>query len=96
MLALTPRRTLHRELLIDQLWPELTLEDAAPRLHKAAHYARRALGGPGSLVLANESVALLPQDQVRVDALEFERTSEAARAAEDAALAALVQRSGSF
>ena len=87
VLALTPRRTMHRELLIDQLWPELTVEDAAPRLHKAAHYARRALGQPGSLVLASESVALLPQDQVRVDALEFERIAEAARASQDAALA---------
>jgi len=43
ILALSPRRTLHREQLIDLLWPELTVEDAAPRLHKAAHYARRAL-----------------------------------------------------
>src|SRR5690349_17754457 len=72
VLALSPRRTLHREQLIDLLWPELTVEDAAPRLHKAAHYARRALGGPGSIVLAGESAALFPSREVRVDALEFQ------------------------
>ena len=44
ILALVPGRRLHREQLIDTLWPELTVEEAAPRLHKAAHYARRALG----------------------------------------------------
>jgi DNA-binding SARP family transcriptional activator/tetratricopeptide (TPR) repeat protein len=84
LLALTPRRSLHRERLIDVLWPELTVEEAAPRLHKAAHYARRALGS-GSLVLAGESVALFPHDPVRVDALEFETLAETALAAEDSA-----------
>ena len=60
ILGLEPRRTLHRERVIDMLWPDLTIKDAAPRLHKAAHYARRALGGPGTIVLAAESVTLLP------------------------------------
>src|SRR6476661_6210931 len=76
ILALEPRRTLHRERVIDLLWPELTVEDAAPRLHKAAHYARRALGGPGTVVLAAESVTLLPRDAVRVDVLQFHDFAE--------------------
>jgi DNA-binding SARP family transcriptional activator len=54
------------------LWPDLTIEDAAPRLHKAAHYARRALGGPGTIVLAAESVTLFPHEAVRVDAMQFQ------------------------
>jgi len=72
ILALEPRRTLHRERVIDMLWPDLTIEDAAPRLHKAAHYARRALGGPGTIVLATESVTLFPHEAVRVDAMQFQ------------------------
>ena len=79
ILALEPRRTLHRERVIDMLWPDLTIEDAAPRLHKAAHYARRALGGPGTIVLAAESVTLFPHEAVRVDALQFQDLAEKAR-----------------
>ena len=51
LLALAPRRTLHREQVIDALWPDISMEDAAPRLHKAAYYARRSLGDPRALVL---------------------------------------------
>ena len=35
---------MHRERVIDALWPDVDVDDAAPRLHKAAHYARRSLG----------------------------------------------------
>ena len=44
LLALAPDRRLHREQVVDALWPDAALSDAAPRLHKAAHFARRALG----------------------------------------------------
>ena len=37
VLALRPGRQLPREQLVDLLWPDLLLEQAAPRLHKAAH-----------------------------------------------------------
>jgi len=87
ILALEPRRTLHRERVIDMLWPDLTIEDAAPRLHKAAHYARRALGGPGTIVLATESVTLFPHEAVRVDAMQFQDLAEAARDTRDPAAA---------
>jgi len=46
LLALAPRRTLHREQVIDALWPDSSVDVAAPRLYKAAHYARRVLGDP--------------------------------------------------
>jgi DNA-binding SARP family transcriptional activator/tetratricopeptide (TPR) repeat protein len=62
------------------MWPELTVEEAAPRLHKAAHYARRALG-PRSVVLSGETVSLLPDGDVQVDASAFE--SAARRAISD-------------
>lgn len=71
ILALAPRHSLHREQVMDALWSELSVDEAAPRMHKAAHYARRALGDPSSLVLAGELVALFLQQDVRVDAQEF-------------------------
>ena len=61
---------------------------AAPRLHKAAHYARRALGHPDSVVLAGEMVALCPAVEVQVDAAEFQAQAETALAARDAAAGA--------
>src|SRR6478736_3635303 len=85
VLALMPGRRLHRERLINTLWPELTVDEAAPRLHKAAHYARRALGHPNSVVLAGEMDALWPDVDVQVDAAVFQAQAETALAARDAA-----------
>jgi DNA-binding SARP family transcriptional activator len=87
LLALTPGRVLHREQVADSLWPALDVDAAAPRLHKAAHYARRSLGSPRSIVLAGETVALFPDDRVAVDAAAFQSLGEAALAARDPAAA---------
>ena len=46
VLALTPRHELHREQILDALWPDLSVDDAAPRLHKAAHFAAPGDGRP--------------------------------------------------
>ena len=81
LLALAPGRRLHREQLVDRLWPDLTVAEAAPRLHKLAHYARRALGEDRTaIVLRNETVALLPDAEVVVDVDVFERAAEEALA----------------
>src|SRR5918997_378479 len=80
LLALAPRRTMHREQVLDALWPDTPVEDAAPRLHKAAHYARRALGDSRALVLTGDTVSLFPQADVVVDATEFERSARQALA----------------
>ena len=88
LLALTRDLRLHREQVIDALWPGLTWEAAAPRLHKAAHYARRALDDPGAVVLRSEMVALFPGLDVRVDVREFSRGATEALRTGDEALAA--------
>jgi DNA-binding SARP family transcriptional activator/tetratricopeptide (TPR) repeat protein len=93
LLALAPGRSLHRERVLDALWPDLSPEDAAPRLHTAAHYARRALGNRSAVVLRGEIVSLLPSATVEVDVerfLSLARTALAGRAASevDAALSA--------
>jgi DNA-binding SARP family transcriptional activator/tetratricopeptide (TPR) repeat protein len=72
VLALAPGRRLHREQAVEALWPGADVETAGPRLHKAAHYARRALGGDGAAVtLRNDMVALLPDSEVETDVEEF-------------------------
>lgn len=91
MLALAPDRTMHRELVLDALWPDLSPAAAAANLHKAAHLARAALG-PRAVVLRNELVALWPDSPVTVDAVQLEldastalRDGDPARCAEVAA-----------
>ena len=79
LLALQPSHRLHREQVIDALWPEVPLETGAARLHTAAHYARVALGEPDSVVVAQGAVALYPDADVEVDVTAFERAVEAAR-----------------
>jgi DNA-binding SARP family transcriptional activator/pimeloyl-ACP methyl ester carboxylesterase len=43
LLALQPGHTLHRERVIDLLWPASDRETAANQLHKSVHYVRRAV-----------------------------------------------------
>jgi DNA-binding SARP family transcriptional activator/tetratricopeptide (TPR) repeat protein len=89
LLALARGRRLHREQVVDALWPDTNLDSAVPRLHKAAHFARRALGDRAdTLVLRNDLVALLPNAEVSVDAVTFRAEAEAALAAGSPARAA--------
>jgi DNA-binding SARP family transcriptional activator/tetratricopeptide (TPR) repeat protein len=81
LLALSPDGRLHRDRVVDALWPELTLDLALPRLHKAAHFARQALGGRDTVVLKGEIVGLFPGATLEVDAVELERAASAALAA---------------
>jgi DNA-binding SARP family transcriptional activator len=98
LLALAPGRQAHREQLIDALWPEHTPEAAAPKLHKATYFARRALGGSDTLTSVGDVLTLLPDDEVVVDALSFEEAATAALRRDDqlAMAAALDDRPGSL
>lgn len=87
LLALSPGRSLHREQVLDALWPDLDLDQSAPRLHKAAHYARKTLGHRDAVVLSAETVRLYPGAEVGVDATLFQRAAEVAVGAGDAAAA---------
>jgi DNA-binding SARP family transcriptional activator len=80
LLALSPRHRLHREQVIDTLWPELAPKAGAANLRKAAHYARRALGADDAILLRGEHVILA---EANVDAARFERAAEEALAAGD-------------
>jgi DNA-binding SARP family transcriptional activator/tetratricopeptide (TPR) repeat protein len=84
-LALADGHRLHREQVIEDLWPGLPVEEAAPRLHKAAHFARKALGLVDAVVLRQELVLLLPSTALRVDVEEFARLGREAQQSADPA-----------
>jgi len=79
LLALQPSYRLHREQVLDALWPDLPPDTAAARLHAACHYARTALGAREAVVVARGSVALLPGADVEVDVTRFEAAVAVAR-----------------
>jgi len=72
LLALAPRNRLHREQVIDALWPDLPPDAGAANLRKAAHYARAALGSKEAVVLRQGQVSLWPDAELAVDAERFE------------------------
>jgi DNA-binding SARP family transcriptional activator/tetratricopeptide (TPR) repeat protein len=78
LLALAPGGRLHRDRVLDALWPDLDIDTGRPRLHKAAHHARQALGQRDAIVLRDETVALFPAAPTRVDVAEFNAAAEAA------------------
>ena len=86
VLCLTPGRRLHREQVIDLLWPDDMIEEALPKLHKAAHFARRVIDVPNSVVLRDEHVSLLPDAEPSIDAVRFDELSRRALHAEDLVL----------
>ena len=80
LLALAPEHRLHREELMERLWPELGGEAAAANLRKAVHFARRALGRQDSIESIGELVALWPAGDLRVDAESAETQARKALA----------------
>src|SRR4051812_6821124 len=70
LLALAPDRRLHRDVVIEALWPDRDAAAAANNLHQALHAARRALGDPAAISLTAGVVALGGGVEVDVDALE--------------------------
>jgi DNA-binding SARP family transcriptional activator len=88
VLALAPGQRLHREQVIDILWPDDAPGVAAPKLHKAAHYARQAAGRHDAIVLRGEVVHLFPGADLTVDVVQFDELSREALARHDATTAA--------
>jgi DNA-binding SARP family transcriptional activator len=72
---------------MDLLWPDDSPALCAPRLHKAAHFARRAAGRHDAIVLRNDVVWLFPGAEVTVDAIRFEQLARVAVAEGDAHVA---------
>jgi predicted ATPase/DNA-binding SARP family transcriptional activator/DNA-binding CsgD family transcriptional regulator len=99
LLALAPNHRLHREQVMDLLWPELDSDAALNNLHHALHIARRTLepsapagAASGYLHLRGESLTLSPAGPVWVDVEAFEEAAATARRAlEPAAYRAAIE-----
>jgi len=85
LLALQPHHRLHREQIIELLWPERSAGAAANSLYKALHAARRSLepqprpGAVSNFILAqDDQIILTAPRELLVDAEEFERRAAAA------------------
>ena len=82
LLSLAAGHRLHREVVMDLLWPELGKKAASNNLRQTLHAARRILdraNGPGYLVSENESIVLCPKSKLWVDVEAFEQASDIAR-----------------
>src|SRR6476619_6994601 len=76
LLALEPSHGLHREQLLDALWPDFDSDSAANNLRGALHHARLGLeqaGAPSGVFLVREGERLVlgPRDRVLVDVESF-------------------------
>jgi DNA-binding SARP family transcriptional activator len=73
LLALASGHRLSRDEVLELLWPKLSADAAASNLHKAASYARRAIGDRDAVVLRRGIVELAPNAEVTTDVERFER-----------------------
>ena len=77
LLALAPRHDLHRDELIDALWPDLAPDAGANQLHKTVHFLRRALARRASAGTPHRDLVRVARERVSlaeepvVDATEF-------------------------
>ena len=78
LLALATGHRVHRDVLIEQLWPEADPAVGVNNFHQALHAARRVVGAE-NLVLHDEIVVLGGEGGVAVDVDDFD--AAAARAA---------------
>jgi DNA-binding SARP family transcriptional activator len=86
ILALHHDQDVHREDLIEALWPDVSVEAATHRLHAAASSVRRALAGTAGLedaVLRHGGAYRLRLSHAEVDVARFEEAAR--RAAQHAA-----------
>lgn len=81
ILALASSHQLHREQLIDALWPELGPSAGAANLRKAMHFARRALGDEDAIRVDGGLVRLCSSGGLDVDVDRFEAAASQALAA---------------
>lgn len=103
LLALAPGYRLHRDEVMELLWPETPVAAAANRLHGILHAARRILepglpprGRSAYLRMNGEHVVLCPDGALWTDVAAFESAAAAAEVASEPAtsMAAITLYSG--
>ncbi len=90
LLALAPGHRLHREQVMNLLWPHLREEAGANNLHRTLYVARRNIEpDPATssryLTLRGEQLMLCPEGDLWVDVEAFEQAAAAARRSRDPA-----------
>ena len=88
LLALAPNHRLHREQVMDLLWPDSARRAASNNLRKVLHATRRVLDrAEGSRYLAShdEQLVLCPNGDLWVDVEAFEDSAATARRGKDPA-----------
>jgi DNA-binding SARP family transcriptional activator len=85
LLALSPDHRLHREQLIDTLWPDLSADAGAANLRKAVHFVRKGLGTELAIAIERGIVSLYPSASVSVDLEQFDEAARAALTSKDPA-----------
>src|SRR6266850_5757366 len=85
LLALQPHHQLHREQLIELLWPDSDPESTINNLHKAIHLARHALepalksaADSHFILTRGQQIVLIAPGKLYIDVEEFERQADAA------------------
>jgi DNA-binding SARP family transcriptional activator len=91
LLAISPAHALHREQIVELLWPGVGVDSALNSLGKALHAVRRALEpdlpprGGCAYVHTRDSMISLVMEYVSIDADRFQRRAEHALRAPDVA-----------
>ena len=86
LLAIAPGHRIHREQVMNLMWPDLGRKAASNNLRRVLHAARKVLdSATGSLYLASqdESLMLCPGGQLWVDAEAFTESAVSARRSRD-------------
>jgi predicted ATPase/DNA-binding SARP family transcriptional activator/DNA-binding CsgD family transcriptional regulator len=89
LLALSLGHRMHREQLMDALWPDLNTRTAANNLRQVLHSARKVLDpamGTRYLASEGESLVLCPQGNLWVDVESFKEAVATARHTRDPAV----------
>lgn len=84
LLALAPGHRLHREVVLEVMWPDADPLSAANNLHQLLHSVRRMIG-PSSIALVDDVVRLGPAGGLTVDVDIFEQAAVSARRGTDIA-----------
>jgi DNA-binding SARP family transcriptional activator len=87
LLALAEGHRMHRDAVVEALWPDLRAAAATNNLHQTLHSARRALAVPGAtadvLRLRDGVVTLCPEGVLATDVQDLEAALDKALAADD-------------
>jgi len=83
LLALSSRKRLTRDEVIEALWPAVSPDAGATNVRKAVHFARRALGREDAIGVHSGLIELWPVGTIETDVDRFEAASAAAFSTRD-------------